>query len=212
MIWDWTDWSPHVNTLQLCNHEIQPYYNLAIQRVQSTVKVVSIWHDFTVLLYLHVRIGLYYSIVFIVVVWHFLIPIDCSSPWKPVAPHQVHHERIAPVMDLRQDVYGNFLDHVPSDSTDYDASCVCYKFPESDSLPEVDVSSWPMPGRKDASPYGKPVFSGARNGWGSARRRLSLSLKVFWSLRRTNLKPRPTGWKLHCFGATKQGQFSTSGR
>ncbi|CAK8993966.1 unnamed protein product [Durusdinium trenchii] len=48
------------------------------------------------------------------------------------------------------DVYGNFLDHVPSDSTDYDASCICYKLPTtSEHLPEIDVSAWPLaPGRK----------------------------------------------------------------
>eukprot|EP00434_Breviolum_minutum_P024304 symbB.v1.2.021463.t1/scaffold1852.1/size98719/3 len=47
------------------------------------------------------------------------------------------------------DVYGNFLDHVPSDSTDYDASCICYKLPFG-AFPEIDVSelTTPTPGRK----------------------------------------------------------------
>jgi hypothetical protein len=53
-----------------------------------------------------------------------------------------------------QDVYGNFLDHVPSDSTDYDASCICYKLPGAGNLPEIDVSSWPMPGRKSGAGAG----------------------------------------------------------
>jgi len=48
-----------------------------------------------------------------------------------------------------EDVYGNFLDHVPSDSTDYDASCICYKLPFG-TFPEIDVSelTTPTPGRK----------------------------------------------------------------
>lgn len=48
-----------------------------------------------------------------------------------------------------EDVYGNFLDHVPSDSTDYDASCICYKLPFG-AFPEIDVSelTTPTPGRK----------------------------------------------------------------
>jgi len=57
-----------------------------------------------------------------------------------------------------QDVYGNFLDHVPSDSTDYDASCICYKLPGAGNLPEIDVSSWPMPGRKSGAGAGLSGF------------------------------------------------------
>ncbi|CAJ1380461.1 unnamed protein product [Effrenium voratum] len=42
------------------------------------------------------------------------------------------------------DVYGNFLDHVPSDSTDYDTSCICYKLhgplPEAER-PIMDLAS-----------------------------------------------------------------------
>ncbi|CAJ1429690.1 unnamed protein product [Effrenium voratum] len=41
------------------------------------------------------------------------------------------------------DVYGNFLDHVPSDSTDYDTSCICYKL--HGPLPEVSDAGWPPP-------------------------------------------------------------------
>ncbi|CAL1162584.1 unnamed protein product, partial [Cladocopium goreaui] len=73
-----------------------------------------------------------------------------SSPSIETAPRRYR--------SWHSDVYGNFLDHVPSDSTDYDASCICYKLPGAGNLPEIDVSSWPMPGRKSGAGAGLSGF------------------------------------------------------
>ena len=52
------------------------------------------------------------------------------------------------MVKMYKDAYGNYLDHVPSDSTEHDAKCICYKLP---GALEEDISSWPTPGRKGAS-------------------------------------------------------------